>query len=276
MRDRIDCFGLTHPGRTGLVNEDQFLVADLLKSVYVRQTSLDTGDRTRLTAGPRAHLFLVADGVGGRPAGRLASALTVRTLTRYLLTSMPFFPRRRLGRRDDLYAELAAALRACRRAVATAAAGPGLDRMSSTLTLAYVLWPRLYIVHAGDSRAYLVRGGRLRRLTHDHTVAQGMADRGALTQAEADESRWNRVLTRCITGTEGIVADVRKTILRPGDTLLLCTDGLTHGVSDEEIGLLLAGGRAEDAAGRLVAAANDAGGEDNVTAVVARFPASRA
>jgi protein phosphatase len=275
VRERVDCFGLSHAGLSGAENEDQFLIADLLKSVYVRQTSLDTVDRTRLTAGPRAHLFLVADGVGGAGGGRLASGLTVRTLTRYVLTAMPFFPRRRPGRTDELYTELAAALKACRRAVGAAASGPGLDRMSSTLTLAYVRWPRLYIVHAGDSRAYLARGGRLRRLTHDHTVAQGMVDRGSITQAEADDSRWSRVLTRCITGTADVVADVRKTILRPGDTLLLCTDGLTRGVSDEEIANLLPGGRAEGAANRLIAAANDAGGEDNVTAVVVRFPRAR-
>ena len=115
-------------------------------------------------------------------------------------------------------------------------------------------------------------GGKLFPLTRDHTVAQAMADRGTLTQEEADKSRWSRVLTKCISAAEAQVApDVHKATLRAGDTLMLCTDGLSKYVSDERITELLAGGRAEDAARRLVDAANEAGGEDNITAVVARF-----
>jgi serine/threonine protein phosphatase PrpC len=273
MRVPTDCFGLTDRGRVRGHNEDQFLIADLDRSMLVRQTSLDTDDHTRLTGGPWGHLFVVADGVGGAAGGRRASGLAVKSLTRYVLHTMPWFFRLRPDGEDDLGDELTAALEACRDAVAAAAAEPGLAQMGTTLTLAYVLWPRLYVVHAGDSRAYLARGGKLFPLTRDHTVAQAMADRGTLTQEEADRSRWSRVLTKCVSAAEDRVApDVHKAKLRPGDTLMLCSDGLSKYVSDETIVGLLADGKAEDAARRLVDAANNAGGEDNVTVVVARFP----
>lgn len=272
MSGPIDCFGLTDRGRVRGHNEDQFLIADLDRSMLVRQTSLDTDDHTRLRGGPWGHLFVVADGVGGAAGGRRASGLVVKTLTRYVLHTMPWFFRLRPDGEDDLGDELRAALEACRDAVAAAAVQPGLGQMGTTVTLAYVLGPRLYVVHAGDSRAYLARGGKLFPLTRDHTVAQAMADRGTLTQEEADKSRWGRVLTKCVSAAEGRVApDVHKVRLRAGDTLLLCTDGLSKSVSDERVAGLLAGGTSEDAARRLVAAANDAGGEDNVTVVVARF-----
>jgi protein phosphatase len=273
MADAIDCFGLTDRGLVREANEDQFLVADLDKSLLVRQTSLAEPDHTRLFGGPRGHLLVVADGMGGVAGGKVASGLAVRTLTGYVLQSMPWFYRSRSADGDQ-EEELKAAVAACQRAVAAAgAADPGRDRMGTTLTLAYVLWPQLYVIHAGDSRAYLLRAGQLHRLTRDHTVAQKMVDDGLMPAKLAEDSRWSHVLTKCIcAGRDGIDPDVSHTGLAAGDTLLLCSDGLTKCAADDRIAALLADGTAEEAAKRLVAASLEAGAPDNVTVVVARFP----
>jgi protein phosphatase len=270
MPDSVDCFGLTDRGRVRDVNEDQFLVAELDKSMLVHQTSLAGPDHTRLPGGPRGYLFVVADGMGGVSGGKLASGLAVQTLTRYVLNTMPWFFR--LDGDDDQVDQLRAALTACHQTVVAVAAETGKDRMGTTLTLAYVRWPRAYLIHAGDSRAYLLRGGHLHRLTRDHTIAQKLVDEGKMSPQLAEDSRWGHVLTNCIcAGRTHLDPDVHTATLQPGDVLLLCSDGLSKCVADDRIAGLLAAGTAEEAARRLVAAANEAGGPDNVTVVAARF-----
>jgi PPM family protein phosphatase len=279
MVGKMDCFGLTDAGLARGANEDQFLIADLNKSMLVHQTSLSHEDHTRLFGGSQGKLLLVADGMGGQAGGRQASALAVEGLASYVLNTMPWFYRLAEGHEDDLREELKAALEACQRRVEGAAeARPGGGRMGTTLTMAYVLWPRLFVVHAGDSRCYLLRDGRLHRVTTDHTVAQQLVERGVLGPEEAGESRWSHVLWNCIGGgSHELNPDVYKATLQLGDTLLLCTDGLTKVVSDAEIlRTLRRGERAREACDRLVALANAGGGPDNVTAVVARFLDARA
>jgi len=273
MRVAMDCHGLTHPGRIREANEDQFLVADLTKAMLVRQTSLPADDHTRLFGTPPGHLMAVADGLGGQAGGELASGLAVHTLARYVLDTLPWFLRAR-DEEGDLADDLRTALEECQRAVEQAAGTePAHRRMGTTLTLAYVQWPRLYVVHAGDSRAYLLRGGRLHRVTRDHTIAQQLVDRGALTAEQAAESRWNHVIWNCVGGgRHELNPDVHKVTLQPDDRLLLCTDGLTKGVPDGRVAEVLAGsGGAAESAQRLVDEANATGGSDNVTVVVARF-----
>ena len=275
MRDPIDSFGLTDRGQERENNEDQFLIADLDKSALIRQTSLADKDFTRLFGGPQGHLYAVADGLGGVAGGQRASGLTVRTLVRYVLGTLPWFYR--LGAEDhDLADELRAAVEACQDDVAKAgAAEPGHGRMGTTLTLAYILWPRMYVVHAGDTRAYLFRGGLLHQITTDHTYAQKLVEQGALTPEQAERSPYSHTLYKCVgAGRAAVAADVHKARLKPGDTLLLCSDGLCKIVPDARITELLAGSTAQEAARRLVDAANAAGGPDNITAVVARFPES--
>ena len=273
MRVAMDCHGLTHPGRIREANEVQFLVADLTKAMLVRQTSLPADDHTRLFGTPPGHLMAVADGLGGQAGGELASGLAVHTLARYVLDTLPWFLRAR-DEEGDLADDLRTALEECQRAVEQAAGtDPAHRRMGTTLTLAYVQWPRLYVVHAGDSRAYLLRGGRLHRVTRDHTIAQQLVDRGALTAEQAAESRWNHVIWNCVGGgRHELNPDVHKVTLQPDDRLLLCTDGLTKGVPDGRVAEVLAGsGGAAESAQRLVDESNAAGGSDNVTVVVARF-----
>jgi protein phosphatase len=278
MRGKIDVSGLTDRGRVREANEDQFLIADLTKSMLVHQTSLSHEDHTRLVSDSQGKLLLVADGMGGHAQGQRASAVAVSGLTHYVLNTMPWFFRLESDQEADLDHELRAALEECQRRIeAVASDDPGSRGMGTTLTLAYVLWPRLYVVHAGDSRCYLLRGGRLEQITKDHTVAQQLVDSGALSPEEAHESRWSHVLWNCVGGTRHeLRADVYKATLHAGDTLLLCSDGLTGGLSPEEIRELLGrGAGAAQTCRELVEAANARGGRDNITVVVARFAAEQ-
>ncbi len=269
----IDCFGLTDKGKVREVNEDQFLVADLDKTMRVAQTSLPDGDHARRFGVHHGKLLLVADGMGGHAGGKQASGVAVQTVVRYILNTMPWFFRLEEGREEDLEDELKAVLEECQRTVKAAGDAPsGHKTMGTTLTLAYLIWPRLYVVHAGDSRCYVRRDGKLHPITRDHTVAQRMVDKGVMSAERAENSRWGHVLWNCVGGgTDDVRADVYKATCKPGDVILLCSDGLSKYVADDEIGKALdAADSAEAAAHTLVDAANAAGGSDNITVVVAR------
>jgi protein phosphatase len=274
MRGKMDCFGLTDVGRVRQSNEDQFLLADLSKSLLIHQTSLSDEDHTRLFGGSQGQLLLVADGMGGHAEGQKASGIAVRTLTQYVLNTMHWFFRLEEGREADLNEELKAALEECQRNI-EAASGPqpGGRPMGTTLTMAYVLWPRLYVVHAGDSRCYLLRRGRLEQITTDHTVAQQLVDQGVLNPEQAKGSRYSHMLWNCIGGgSHELNPAVYKATLEIGDTLLLCTDGLSGPVPDERLSQLLRQrSSAEQTCRTLVDAANAAGGRDNITVVIAQF-----
>jgi serine/threonine protein phosphatase PrpC len=178
------------------------------------------------------------------------------------------------GREQEALAEFRKALgRADERVCAEAREHPELYGMGTTLTTAYAFRDELYVVHVGDSRCYLLRDGTLRQVTSDHTMAQEMLRAGLLGVAEAARHQWRHVITNAVGGSEpGVRPEVHKLDLRPGDCLLLCSDGLSEMVPDAEIAAVL---RQEAdprrACERLVAEANARGGRDNITAVVARF-----
>jgi len=157
--------GITDVGKVRPENEDQFLIADLDKVLVARQTSLPGEHQTSL-GGTHGYLLLVADGMGGRAAGELASKLAVTTLMHYVLHTMDWFFRLAGQHEDDLLGELEAALQQCHEAIQrNAATNPAHAGMGTTLTLAYVIWPRLYVLHVGDSRCYLLRDGELEQDT---------------------------------------------------------------------------------------------------------------
>ena len=145
--------------------------------------------------------------------------------------------------------------------------------MGTTLTMAYVSWPDLYVAHVGDSRCYLQRAGQLHRLTHDHTVAQQLVQQNALSAEEAEHSRFKHVLVNTIGGaSEKVDMEFRHVTLEAGDQLVLCTDGLTGHLNDTDLASYLASGRsAQELAREMVEYAKRAGGEDNITVVLARF-----
>jgi protein phosphatase len=277
MHGKMDCSGLTDPGRVRDGNDDQYLIASLSKSMQVHQTSLDLDEQTRLFGASQGKLLLVADGVGGGPAGgRRASTLAVNSLTTYLLNTMDWFFRLRQDREDEFLGELRAALEYCQDCIrAEAERIPERRGMGTTLTMAYLAWPRLYVVHAGDSRCYLLRGGKLRQLTRDHALGGEPLGRDA--PEENGGPAWGRVLWNVVGGSsDELTVEVYRAELTLGDTLLLCTDGLTKQVPDAQIASLLSAEvPSAETCRQLVDAANRAGGADNVTVVVAHFRDAR-
>jgi protein phosphatase len=150
---------------------------------------------------------------------------------------------------------------------------PDLEGMGTTLTLAYVVWPKLFVVHAGDSRCYLQRDARLIRLTTDQTIAQQLVDAGFLAAGEAEHHKYSHVLTSAVGGRSNSLEPMaRKLYMKSGDALLLCSDGLTRDVPEPQIAeIMAASGSAVAATKELVSAAIKAGGRDNITVVVSRF-----
>lgn len=220
----------------------------------VREHNEDSG-----YAGPG--LLVVADGVGGAAAGEVASATAVHVLSALAL--------------PGAYADPLAGLRSgVRLAQEQVALGVAQDQrragMATTLTAVLGDGRRFALAHLGDSRAYVWRERTLTRVTRDHTVVQDLLDDGRLTAAEAREHPWRHVVVRSLGGDPGETGEVTRLDLRRGDRVLLCSDGLTDLVDDAAVAGVLAGHRSDDAAvTALVAAANEAGGRDNITCVLA-------
>jgi protein phosphatase len=270
----VEAAGRTDRGRVRSNNEDQFLVAELAKTLRVEQSSLPEPDEQagRL----RGHLFLVADGMGGHAGGEEASRIAARTVEENLLNSLKWFLRTRGDEGREVNDHLQAALQeADARVIGEASRRPELVGMGSTLTMAFALGRELFVAHVGDSRAYLCRDGRLYRLTHDHTLLNELSRLGRLVPGQERSERLRHIITNAIGGpTPGVRVEMVRAQIDPGDRLLLCTDGLTDLLGDDEIAAVLTEwpGPAE-ACDRLVEMANARGGHDNVTAVVAAFRA---
>jgi protein phosphatase len=271
----VNAYGQTARGKVRTTNEDQFLIASLNRQLDVIQTSLDEEDCAALGAHSQGWLFLVADGMGGHAAGEQASALAVETTMHFIRETMPWFVRLGPEQAEEAEDALRSIIRECHRAVREAGDERTDQReMGTTLTLAYVRWPELFVVHAGDSRCYLLRDDDLQQITRDHTLAQDLAERTDLDSEELEKSRMANVLTRAVGGGKQSPPEpaVYRSTLVEGDTLLLCSDGLTQMVSDERILRLLWGeGFANARCQELVEAAMEAGGRDNITVLVVSF-----
>jgi len=269
----VDVRGRTDVGRIRRINQDQFLVAALHKVIDIHDTSLPAAYRERFDSGARALLFLVADGVGGGPSGERASSLTLDAIMRYVTNSMRCFYKLDQLASMDLMGELASSIMESHIAVRAASDQvPETRGMATTVTMAHVLWPRAYIVHIGDSRCYRLRGDLLTQVTHDQTVSQALVDAGAMTEEQAAVSPYSSVLTQAVGASDELEPALSQLELAAGDTLLMCTDGLTkHVAKDAIVRLLRQHPTAEAASAALVDAALAGGGTDNVTALVARF-----
>jgi serine/threonine protein phosphatase PrpC len=269
----VDVRGRTHVGRVRKVNQDHFLVAALHKVIDIHDTSLPPSYQTRFHSGARALLLLVADGVGGGPGGERASSLTLDAIMRYVTNSMRCFYKLDQVVSSDLLRELSASVHESHIAVRAEADGdPESEGMATTLTLAHVLWPRAYLAHIGDSRCYRYRDRVLTQVTRDQTVSQALLDAGTMSEEEAARSPYGHLLTQAVGASSELEPAVSQVDLAVGDTLLLCTDGLSKHVGADEIARIV--GASEDAeatSAALVDAALEAGGSDNVTALVARF-----
>jgi protein phosphatase len=265
-RANVDVFGLTHTGRVRAANEDHYLVATLHKTLQVERSSLPPDQLRTFSSGTRGYLFLVADGVGGLAGGDRASGAAVRTVARYVTTATHCYYDVAPGSEEMLLDEL-------RRAVLDAH-GVLLDQeagTATTLTMVFIAWPRAYLVHVGDSRCYRLRDGRLELLTTDQTLAQALVDSGVMSADEAAKTQWKHVLSSALGGQEAMPVTFM-TDCQWDDVMLLCTDGLTKHVTDDEIADALRREQtSEETCNGLVSLALERGGTDNVTVVVGRL-----
>jgi serine/threonine protein phosphatase PrpC len=260
----------THIGKVRPNNEDQYLIVHLAKALTILDTSLPVDQRVHLPD-YEGHLLLVADGMGGHAGGEYASALVVNEALKYVVETAKWFFRLDDPDENVRLRLLSEALeRIDRQLIEEAKRDPTLLGMGTTLTAVSLLDSAAFIVHVGDSRAYLLRGGRLQQLTRDHTHAQAMVEQGRLRPEEVRTHHLRHLLSNTLGGLPGVEGEVLKFPLTDGDRLLLCTDGLTELVRDDEITtILLKHPDAKDACGALIEAALDHGGPDNITAVMA-------
>ena len=268
----VKAFGITDRGKVRSDNEDQFLVAELTKSMRVWQTSLpepklQVGDET-------AHLFLVADGMGGHQAGERASAIAVAAIEHFTLNTMRWFITPDDAGAQKVLAQFQAALQqADARIAEEASEHPELKGMGTTVTMAFQLGAQLCVVHAGDSRAYAYRGGAMHQLTQDHTLVGELVRSGTLRADQAAAHPLKHVITNVVGGPNlGVKVQARAFEMQAGDRLLLCSDGLTEMVTDAAIGEVLAAEQDPEAAAKtLLQQALEAGGRDNITVLIVRF-----
>jgi PPM family protein phosphatase len=225
----------------------------------------DTGRQRRANEDSllvRAPLFVVADGMGGAQAGEVASRMAVESFEH--------------GLPDDATDPSDGLVELAREANARINEHSHLDPahagMGTTVTAVHVGGEQVSIVHVGDSRAYCLRGGELLRLTDDHSLVDELIRQGRLTPEEAEEHPQRSVITRALGPESSVDVDARAFRARAGDVYLLCSDGLTTMVDEDELARILSSHtRLSDAGRALIASANEAGGKDNITVVLARL-----
>jgi PPM family protein phosphatase len=268
-RDRkaiqIRVFGKSDLGRTRDHNEDRFLVADLTR----RDASLQPHVRDH-GVGERGSLLVVADGMGGAAAGEVASEMATDTIYTRLLEAW--------GHETEASAQrfayqLKDAVEMANTEIhAYAKAHPEVRGMGTTTTAVGVLGDHVFLSQVGDSRAYLVRNGVAHQLTKDQSLMQRLVEAGEITEEEAAHSERRNIILQALGPDAKVKVDLTYQELRRGDLLVLCSDGLSGQVKKDEIARIVTGtGDLAQACDELIALANERGGPDNITVVVARF-----
>lgn len=249
----------THVGRVRAVNEDACTVVNLDQAIEAPPGSLG-----RFEVGAKGVLLAVSDGMGGAKDGEVASRISIETLAQALLASEGVV---------DGGSVLEHATRVAHRAVwdeSTRLGQSGRTRMGATLTAAIVRGQSLAIAQVGDSRAYLLRQGQMTQLTTDQTMIQSLIDRGLMKPEDAEYSPFRNILTQAMGHQENVSITMSEIELRDRDCILICSDGLTNELTDDEIrDAILQSIRLDVAAKRLVDMANARGGRDNTTVVLA-------
>lgn len=265
---QFDVWGATDVGKVRDQNEDHFFVVRRQREREVLSTNLASG--MLRTSDEPTYILAVADGLGGHSSGELASRLALtagwqggNSRLSWLLDLAEREPSEFTNRFGQCVQELHKNL------LREASINPEARGMATTLTIACVWANHLVIGHIGDSRAYLVRRGRIERLTQDHTLAEDLIRTGI---SAVTANRMRHVLTNCLGCDEGQVrVDLRELRLEAGDQVLVCTDGLTDQISDAELmGVLLQSESATSACDALIRLALERGGRDNVTVIVGR------
>lgn len=249
---KIEASGLTDVGRKRDHNEDAFLIDSSL------------------------HLFVVADGMGGHAGGGTASQLAVETIRDRLRQARDESPEAFGGsgqpEEGTLLESLRDAVEAACAAIYRAAQGdPALAGMGTTVTAVLVDGAAAYIAHVGDSRCYLARKGRIYQISEDHSLVNEQLKAGAITPDEARHSRFKNIITRSVGFEEDVVVDMMGLEIEAGDVMVLCCDGLSNLVEDPEILAVATETALEQAPEKLVALANERGGDDNITVIVVRL-----
>jgi len=235
-------------------NEDAFLLIDL--DAPERPIACE-GER--FDVGGRRMLLAVSDGMGGAAAGEVASSLALSTLARALEAHSE----------QPTDKQLEEAVHAANARVLQAASLDGRHGMGATLTAVVIANNTAWIAEVGDSRAYLLRGGRLRQLTRDQSYVQMLVDIGAMDETAARESPQRNVILQAVGTQPSVQVALGRLELRRGDRLLLCSDGLSNELADDELATLLSSQAPSVACEHAVARANEHGGRDNVTVIVA-------
>jgi protein phosphatase len=261
----ISVFGKTDVGKTRDHNEDTFLVADLSRRVASLQPEVREHE-----VGPRGSLFMVADGMGGAAAGEVASRMAADLVFTHMSQVWP----------DDV--EVSAQRFAYRMKEAVELANnrihiharehPEVRGMGTTATVAGIFASDLYLAQVGDSRAYLIRKGKITQITKDQSLMQRLVEAGEITEEEAEQSERRNIILQALGPDPRVKVDLTWQSLRRGDVLVLCSDGLSGQVKREEIAEI-ANQHPDlmELCAKLIDLANSRGGPDNITAIAARF-----
>jgi len=245
----------TDVGRQRETNEDAFSVTDLASGQLIDAVSADRA----LDVHERGVLLALSDGMGGAEAGEVASALVLESLGKALERDA----------KGAIHEQLESAVQRANRNVFFEAKLENRHGMGATLVALFIRGDEAYIAEVGDSRGYLLRKGRLRQITRDQSLVQLLVDQGVMTADEARSSPSKNVILQAM----GLAKDVRVAIarlrLRRGDRFILCSDGITNPISDPELQQILTQSEPRAACDTMIALANERGGDDNQTAIVA-------
>ncbi len=271
LDDEIDVFGLTHVGKIRKVNQDHFMICSLRKHMRVHLTSLPHVDELPLEGERLAYMSMVADGVGSGYGGGEASRMAIERIIEYVSHSMQCYYTADAHKEEDFSNALEEAAMEVHASISKLAEADSERRgMATTLTLWIGVWPYAYILQVGDSRCYLFRDGKLTQITRDQTMAQELVDQGVLGKTDAGNTRWAHVLSSAIGGMQHapVVTRIDQGWHNVG---LLCSDGLTKHVSDDQIRDRLDNmTSAKQVCEDLLRDALDDGGSDNISIIVGR------
>lgn len=267
--EELDLFGITHPGKVRAENQDHFLVCTVHPQVVVHGTSLPDVETLPLRGTRLATLLLVADGVGGATAGSDAARVATEAVMRYVSSTLRCYHAAGTTTEAEFLGALkAAALEAHDAVRAESALRTGNPKMATTLTVGIAVWPWFYAVQVGDSRCYMLLDGKLQQLTRDQTIGQHLVDQGLLPSERLRSSPFKNVLSSAIGGDEA-TPEVTRVRIDRASGVLLCSDGLTKHVSDDEIEQHMRDRTSSEQVGRaLLELALSRGGVDNTTVVI--------
>ena len=269
--DELDFFGITDRGKVRPDNQDQFLVSTIHPQVVIHGTSLTQTDGLPLRGTRLATVLLIADGVGGAEAGSEAARVATEAVTRFVSSTLRCYHAAGASRDEEFLDALrSAALEAHSAVLSEASQRPDGGKMATTLTLSIVVWPWLYVVQVGDSRAYFY-DGELRQITRDQTIGQELVDQGVLPADRLSKSPFKHVLSSAIGADAALPVVTSVGIRKAGAIILMCSDGLTKHVSDDELASALKNVESSEKLVRgLLELALSRGGKDNITIIAAR------